>query len=192
MAVHPVDTHAVHDHAPRSFIYRYVFSKDHKVIGVQYYVTAMFMAMIAGLLAMLIRLQLAWPDASWPLLAKLFPASFAGGAMDPSFYTMLFTMHGTIMVFFVLSTAPVSGFGNLLIPLQVGARDMAFPFLNALSFWTFLPGCLIILSFSRGHRRARFLPNATTLLSATGGGVELTIVRSRAAHRSSASRCWSR
>ena len=71
--------------------------------------------------------------------------SFAGGVMDPAFYTMLFTMHGTIMVFFVLSTAPVSGFGNILIPLQVGARDMAFPFLNGLSYWTFLPGCVIVL-----------------------------------------------
>jgi cytochrome c oxidase subunit 1 len=68
--------------------------------------------------------------------------------MNPEFYAMLFTMHGTIMVFFVLSTAPVSGFGNLLIPLQTGARDMAFPFLNGLSYWTFLPGCVtILLSF---------------------------------------------
>ncbi len=66
--------------------------------------------------------------------------------MNPEFYAMLFTMHGTIMVFFVLSTAPVSGFGNILIPLQVGARDMAFPFLNGLSYWTFLPGCVVILS----------------------------------------------
>ena len=66
--------------------------------------------------------------------------------MNPEFYAMLFTMHGTIMVFFVMSTAPVSGFGNLLIPLQVGARDMAFPFLNGLSFWTFLPGCVVILT----------------------------------------------
>src|SRR6185436_6548007 len=74
------------------------------------------------------------------------PNAFSGGAMDPAFYTMLFTTHGTIMVFFVLSTAPVSGFGNFLIPLQTGARDMAFPFLNALSYWTFLPGCIVILT----------------------------------------------
>ena len=71
---------------------------------------------------------------------------YSGGVMNPEFYAMLFTMHGTIMVFFVLSTAPVSGFGNLLIPLQVGARDMAFPFLNGLCFWTFLPGCVVILA----------------------------------------------
>src|SRR5574341_1520482 len=66
--------------------------------------------------------------------------------MNPEFYAMLFTMHGTIMVFFVLSTAPVSGFGNILIPLQIGYRDMAFPFLNALSYWTFLTGCIVILA----------------------------------------------
>jgi cytochrome c oxidase subunit 1 len=140
---HAAEAHA---HAPQAFIWRYVFSKDHKVIGIQYYVTAMMMALIAGALAMLVRLQLAWPDARWPSLGKFLSAGFSDGVMNPEFYAMLFTMHGTIMVFFVLSTAPVSGFGNFLIPLQVGARDMAFPFLNALSYWTFLPGCLIILS----------------------------------------------
>ena len=144
----PVEAHAseAHAHAPQAFIWRYVFSKDHKVIGLQYYCTAMLMAVIAGLLAMLIRLQLAWPEASWPRLGGLLTTGFTDGVMNPEFYAMLFTMHGTIMVFFVLSTAPVSGFGNMLIPLQVGARDMAFPFLNALSYWTFLPGCIIILA----------------------------------------------
>jgi len=138
--------HEVHDHAPQAFIWKYVFSKDHKVIGVQYYVTAMLMAVIAGLLAMLIRLQIAWPAADFTALQGLLPSGFSSGVMNPEFYSMLFTMHGTIMVFFVLSTAPVSGFGNLLIPLQTGARDMAFPFLNGLSFWTFLTGCFVILT----------------------------------------------
>jgi cytochrome c oxidase subunit 1 len=133
-------------HAPKSFIWKYVFSTDHKVIGIQYYVTAMFMALVAGLLAMTIRLQLAWPDQEFPTIGKLLSAGFDGGVMKPEFYAMLFTMHGTIMVFFVLSTAPVSGFGNFLIPLQVGARDMAFPFLNGLSYWTFLVGCIVILT----------------------------------------------
>jgi cytochrome c oxidase subunit 1 len=145
MAAHPTPSDAAHDHAPQSFIWKYVFSKDHKVIGIQYYMTAMMMALVAGVLAMAIRLQLGFPESSFPGLGKIFPNAFAGGVMDPAFYTMLFTMHGTIMVFFVLSTAPVSGFGNFLIPLQTGARDMAFPFLNALSYWTFLPGCIIIL-----------------------------------------------
>ena len=145
---HADTAHAeAHAHAePTSFIWKYVFSKDHKVIGVQYYVTAMLMALVAGTLAMLIRLQLAWPEKTWPILTSILPRGFTEGVMNPEFYAMLFTMHGTIMVFFVLSTAPVSGFGNLLIPLQVGARDMAFPFLNGLSYWTFLPGCLVILA----------------------------------------------
>jgi len=135
---HADTAHAeAHAHAePTSFIWKYVFSKDHKVIGVQYYVTAMLMALVAGTLAMLIRLQLAWPEKTWPILTSILPRGFTEGVMNPEFYAMLFTMHGTIMVFFVLSTAPVSGFGNLLIPLQVGARDMAFPFLNGLSYWT--------------------------------------------------------
>jgi cytochrome c oxidase subunit 1 len=145
---HAAEAHAgeAHAHAPQAFIWRYVFSKDHKVIGIQYYVTAMVMALIAGLLAMLIRLQLAWPEADNTWLGSLLPMGFQSGVMNPEFYAMLFTMHGTIMVFFVLSTAPVSGFGNLLIPLQAGARDMAFPFLNGLSFWTFFCGCVVILA----------------------------------------------
>ncbi len=142
---HAAEAHGHADHAPQSFIWKYVFSKDHKVIGIQYYVTAMFMALIAGLLAMTIRLQLAWPEKTFPSL-NFLTKGYTDGVMNPEFYAMLFTMHGTIMVFFVLSTAPVSGFGNMLIPLQVGARDMAFPFLNGLSFWTFLPGCIVILS----------------------------------------------
>jgi cytochrome c oxidase subunit 1 len=143
---HAAEAHAGEAHAPQAFIWRYVFSKDHKVIAVQYYVTAMLMALIAGLLAMLVRLQLAWPERDNTWIGNLLPMGFQSGVMNPEFYAMLFTMHGTIMVFFVLSTAPVSGFGNLLIPLQTGARDMAFPFLNGLSFWTFLCGCVVILS----------------------------------------------
>jgi cytochrome c oxidase subunit 1 len=145
---HAPEAHAeeAHAHAPQGFLWRYVFSKDHKVIAIQYYITAMVMALVAGLLAMLVRLQLAWPEKAWPLLTRILPVGYTDGVMNPEFYAMLFTMHGTIMVFFVLSTAPVSGFGNLLIPLQAGARDMAFPFLNALSYWTFLVGCLVILS----------------------------------------------
>jgi cytochrome c oxidase subunit 1 len=143
-----VEAHAAeaHAHAPQAFIWRYVFSKDHKVIGIQYYVTAMFMALIAGLLAMTIRLQLAWPEKTFPGVGRILSKGYTDGVMNPEFYAMLFTMHGTIMVFFVLSTAPVSGFGNILIPLQVGARDMAFPFLNGLSFWTFFVGCIVIVS----------------------------------------------
>jgi len=147
--IHPAAAHGHDEHghdAPQAFIWKYVFSKDHKVIGVQYYVTAMLMAVVAGVLAMLIRLQIAWPDQQLKAVGSVLTKGYTDGVMNPEFYAMLFTMHGTIMVFFVLSTAPVSGFGNLLIPLQVGARDMAFPFLNGLSFWTFLPGCIVILA----------------------------------------------
>jgi cytochrome c oxidase subunit 1 len=143
---HAAEVHAAEAHAPQAFIWKYVFSKDHKVIGIQYYVTAMLMAVVGGLLAMLIRVQLAWPEKPMPWLGNILPTGYSGGFMNPEFYAMLFTMHGTIMVFFVMSTAPVSGFGNLLIPLQTGARDMAFPFLNGLSFWTFLVGCVVILA----------------------------------------------
>lgn len=139
--------HNVHaEHEPQSFIRHYIFSLDHKIIGIQYYLTAMFMGVVGGLLAMLMRLNLAWPAHEWPILEKLFPVGMELGVMKPEFYISLFTMHGTIMIFFVLSLAPVSGFGNFLIPLQIGARDMAFPFLNMISYWIVVPGCIIILA----------------------------------------------
>ena len=129
----------------QSFISRYIFSFDHKMIGKQYFTLAMTMGLIGGILAVLIRLQLGFPSRPWPFLENLFPVGMAGGIMTPEFYVSLFTMHGTIMVFFLLSLLPVSGFGNFLIPLQIGARDMAFPFLNMLSFWTVVPGAIIIV-----------------------------------------------
>ena len=129
----------------QSFWSRYVFSFDHKMIGKQYFTLAMTMGFIGGILAVLIRLQLGFPSKPWPFLENLFPVGMASGIMTPEFYVSLFTMHGTIMVFFLLSLLPVSGFGNFLIPLQIGARDMAFPFLNMLSFWTVVPGAVIII-----------------------------------------------
>jgi cytochrome c oxidase subunit 1 len=168
---HAAEAHAAEAHAPQAFIWRYVFSKDHKVIGIQYYVTAMVMALVAGTLAMLIRLQLGWPEKTWPAL-NFLARGYTDGVMNPEFYAMLFTMHGTIMVFFVLSTAPVSGFGNILIPLQTGARDMAFPFLNGLSYWTFLVGCVVILfSFFVGAGAAAAGWTSYPPLSALQGAV---------------------
>ncbi|MCI0340041.1 MAG: cbb3-type cytochrome c oxidase subunit I [Planctomycetales bacterium] len=117
--------------APRGFLRRYVFSTDHKVIGIQYFLTAVVMALVATVLAMLIRVQLAWPEKA---------------VVAPETYVSLVTMHGTLMVFFVVSLALVSGFGNFLIPLHVGARDMAYPFLNMLSFWVIVPGCVLMLA----------------------------------------------
>jgi len=137
--------HDDHGHGNQSFISKYIFSFDHKMIGKQYLTLTMLMAVIGGALAMLVRLQLGYPGQHAQFWETLFPTGMASGVMTPEFYVMLFTMHGTIMVFFVLSIGPVSGFGNYLIPLQIGARDMAFPFLNMLSFWTVLPGAIIII-----------------------------------------------
>ena len=133
------------EHEKQGFVSRYIFSFDHKMIGKQYFTLAMSMGFIGGILAVLIRLQLGFPSKPWPFLENLFPVGMASGIMTPEFYVSLFTMHGTIMVFFLLSLLPVSGFGNFLIPLQIGARDMAFPFLNMLSFWTVVPGAIIII-----------------------------------------------
>ena len=128
-------SHAHVHAAPPGFIRRYIFSTDHKVIGIQYLLLAQLAVIVGMLLSALMRLRLAWPAEQWPTLQQLFPTGFAGGPMTPEFYLSMLTMHGTIMVFFVLTTAPLSGFGNYFLPIQIGARDMAFPTLNMLSFW---------------------------------------------------------
>src|SRR3989337_2219441 len=98
-----------------SFWRKYIFSQDHKVIGIQYALTSMFMAVLGGLLAMFIRLQLGWAGQSWPLLGRLFPSGMPDGQMNQAFYLASVTMHGTIMIFFVLTTLLTGGFGNFLI-----------------------------------------------------------------------------
>jgi cytochrome c oxidase subunit 1 len=149
-----------------------VFSSDHKVIALQYYFTALVMGVIGGLLALLIRLELAWPSREWPWLGKIMPNGMEGGVMKPEFYLSLVTMHGTILVFFVISLALVSGFGNYLIPLQVGARDMAFPFLNMLSYWVVVPAAiLMLLSFLVEGGAAASAWTAYPPLSAVKGAV---------------------
>ena len=132
-------------HEQQSFIRKYIFSQAHKVIGLQYFLTALVVSLVAGALAMLIRMQLAWPGETWPTLQKVFPDGLTGGIMKPEFYLSMVTMHGTLMVFFVISYALVGGFGNYLIPLQIGARDMAYPFLNMLSYWVAVLATLVIL-----------------------------------------------
>jgi len=130
------------------FIRKYIFSTDHKVVGLQYFFTAFAMAIFGGFLSILMRLQLGWPSHVWPALAKLLPVGMSGGVMAPEFYLSLQTMHGTIMAIFVLTALFTGAFGNYLIPLQIGARDMAFPFLNMLSFWVYLLSCVtVILAF---------------------------------------------
>ncbi len=121
------------------------FSTDHKDIGLQYMFTAWLMAAIGGLMAFFIRMQLGFPNQPFGFLGRLFPYGAEGGVMKPEFYYALVTMHGTIMVFFFQTAILLGGFGNFLIPLQIGARDMAFPFLNALSYWVFLASCVLIL-----------------------------------------------
>ncbi|MSR07786.1 MAG: cytochrome c oxidase subunit I [Gemmatimonadetes bacterium] len=139
----PAEVHA--HHGPQSFWTRYVFSTDHKTIAKQYLFTAAFMSIFAVGWSMLIRLQLAYPHNTWPILSSLFPGLYQDGVLLPERYLSLTTMHGTVMVFFVISLALVSGFGNFIIPLQVGAHDMAYPFLNALSYWTIVPACLLMM-----------------------------------------------
>src|SRR5688572_23956815 len=120
---HHTDGHHAEHHPQLGFLRKYIFSTDHKVIGIQYMITAMAMAVIGGLLSMLMRLQLAWPQDLSPTLATLMPAAFSGGVMAPEFYISLVTMHGTIMVFYLFTAVLTGGFGNFLIPLQIGARD---------------------------------------------------------------------
>ena len=110
--------HAVHAHAaPTGFIRKYVFSLDHKVIGIQYYFLALMAVFVGMFLSLFMRIHLVWPKANLPWI----------GHIKPEPYLTLLTMHGTIMVFFVLTTAPQSGFGNYFLPIQIGAPDMAFP-----------------------------------------------------------------
>src|SRR3990172_3350830 len=142
-------THAhgeVHTEHELTWIQKYIFSQDHKIIGIQYMITSLIMALIGGVLAMLIRMQLGWPGAKWGLAAALFPGGFQGGQMKPDFYLAVVTMHGTIMVFFVLTTILSGGFGNFLIPLQIGARDMAFPWLNMMSYWLVVPAIVVLVA----------------------------------------------
>src|SRR5471030_1862645 len=153
-----MSTLAVHDHGvlhheedhehhhKATFLNTYVFSQDHKYIAKQFLVTGIIMAFIAMVMSILFRIQLTYPDKTFPLLHTLLGRFAPDGRIDPNFYMSLVTIHGTIMVFFVL-TAGLSGtFANLLIPLQVGARDMASPFVNMLSYWFFFLACAIMLS----------------------------------------------
>ena len=126
-----------HDHIhplPANPLLRYVFSTDHKVIGIQFLFSGLIFFVLGGLLAMAIRWQLAWPWAPMPILSQALWAD-QGFRMPPEFYNKLFTMHGTVMIFFVIIPILTGAFGNFLIPLMIGARDMAFPKMNMFSYW---------------------------------------------------------
>jgi len=127
MSSHAHGAHAAHAmEAPTGFIRKYIFSVDHKVIGIQYFLLALTAVLVGIVLSVLMRLHLVWPNMHLPFVP--------GGLMTQEQYLSLVTMHGTIMVFFVLTTAPQGGFGNYFLPIQIGAPDMAFPRLNMLSF----------------------------------------------------------
>ena len=140
---------AAHQHTPPTgWIRKYVFSLDHKVIGKQYLGLGLIAVCTGMVLSWVMRYHLAWPNKAVPLLGLIAPKFAAGGIITPEFYLQVMTMHGTIMVFFVLTTAPFAGFGNFILPIQVGAEDMAFPRFNMMSFWvTFVAFVVLIASF---------------------------------------------
>jgi cytochrome c oxidase subunit 1 len=138
-----------HGHPELGFWRKYVFSADHKVIGVQYTVSALIFLLVGFSLMMLMRFQIAFPGEPIPVIGKLLAGSLLiddDGVMLPGGYNSLGAMHGTIMVFMGIVPLAVGGFGNYVLPLQIGAPDMAFPRLNMLSYWVFLPGGIIMLA----------------------------------------------
>ncbi len=138
------ETQPIHP-APTSFVKKYVFSLDHKVIGIQFLWAGLIFLLVGGTLAMMIRWQWAFPYHPVPVLGSIFLRG-SGGVIGPALYQNIFTMHGLIMIFFAVTPVLIGAFGNFLIPLQIGARDMAFPILNMLSFWFFALSQLIILA----------------------------------------------
>jgi cytochrome c oxidase subunit I len=146
--------HVVHDHAHahdhhehhETFVSKYIFSMDHKVISRQFLVTAVIMAVIAMVMSIIFRLQLAWPGEKFAFIEMIMGKKWGkDGILDPNAYLALVTIHGTIMVFFVLTGGLSGTFSNLLIPYQIGARDMASGFLNMLSYWFFFVSSVLML-----------------------------------------------
>lgn len=136
---------ATPDEHKQNFWTHYIFSQDHKMISKQFLVTAIIMAVVGMTLSTFFRIQLGWPDHKFPFLETLLGKWGAGGKLDPNFYLAAVTIHGTIIVFMVLTGGLSGTFSNLLIPLQVGARDMASGFLNMLSYWFFFSSSLVML-----------------------------------------------
>ena len=136
-------SHAAHvEHAHHgSFLTTYVFSRDHKIIGLQFLFSTLLWFFVGGLLALGVRWQLAYPWSDMPILGRLLAPNM-GGQIAPETYTMLFTMHATVMIFLVIIPILAGAFGNFLIPLMIGADDMAFPTLNMLSYWFMWPAMI--------------------------------------------------
>lgn len=144
--MHDVSTHVAHHAPPTGFIRKHIFSLDHKVIGEQYYGLALLAVVIGMVLSWFMRIHLGWTNAAIPGLQLLSKDGAPGGVMTPEYYLQLMTMHGTIMVFFVLTTAPFAAFGNYFLPIQVGAEDMPFPHFNMMSFWVTFVAFLVTIS----------------------------------------------
>ena len=148
------------------FLNTYVFSRDHKVIGIQFLFSTLLWFLVGGLLALGVRWQLAWPWSDMPIVGKML-FSAEGGQIAPEYYTMLVTMHATVMIFFVIIPILAGAFGNFLIPLMIGADDMAFPTLNMLSYWFMWPAflCMILSFFTPGYGPASGWTSYPTLSS---------------------------
>ncbi len=154
--------HAVPSHHEEAGFWRtYVFSLDHKMIGRQFLFLGLLMLMIGGTLAMMVRWELAWPETAVPGFNWIPEPYMYGGVIPPQTYNALFTMHATIMIFFVVMPIMVGCFGNFLIPLMIGTRDMAFPKLNMLSFWVGAVAGVVMLS-------AFFVPGGPAAAGWTG------------------------
>ena len=143
-AAHAADHgHDDHHHEP-NFFFKYIWSEDHKMIGKQFLVTSLIWLFVGGALALMVRWQLAYPNQDMPVLGGLMDAIWGTGkSVNPDMYNMAFTMHASVMIFLVIIPLLVGAFGNYCIPLMIGARDMAFPFLNALAYWTMWPAFIL-------------------------------------------------
>jgi cytochrome c oxidase subunit 1 len=141
--------HEQHHHHKEHFITKFIFSQDHKMISKQFLMTAIIMGVCAMMMSIFFRLQLAWPGEKFGILETFLGEKWApGGILSRNMYLGLVTIHGTIMVFFLLTGGLSGTFSNLLIPFQLGARDMASGFLNMLSYWFFfVSSCVMLYSF---------------------------------------------
>jgi cytochrome c oxidase subunit I len=178
-AAHP--EHVEHEHG--GFISTYIFSQDHKMIGKQFLFLALFMMIFGGLFALMVRWQLAFPEQPVPGMSWVPEPYMSEGIIPPEFYNTLFTMHATLMVFFVVMPLLVGCFGNFLIPLMIGTRDMAFPLINMLSFWIALVAGFIMMSsfFVQGGAAASgwtaYAPlSAKAVYTGVGTGQDLWII----------------
>jgi cytochrome c oxidase subunit 1 len=172
-----VSHEAAHEHHELGFLRKYIFSEDHKIIGIQFLFSSIIFLFIGGALALLVRTQLAWPHGEIPFLNKALWGGSAGQRMPPEFYNMLFTMHASVMIFFVIIPLLTGAFGNFTIPLMIGAKDMAFPKLNMMSYWFMWPAFIVIVSSffvegGAGGAGWTSYPTLASVTSAAGEGFE--------------------